>query len=303
MKLRKMIYLLIMIGLVYGGYSYINYKNSTHYKLKEVGYSKEEITVIDEKLNEDNITNLIDKEYNDQIALLIQEKYFIETKLDAYVNYRKENKERTLKDVISMVNAGADKEFYTDIKKTDTSKGNLMLVNKFNHLDKDFQFDDIVPVGLQYAYSGRSIKEEVLDAFLDMWHDADKHDLKLIVSSGHRDYNLQEDLYTNYSNQHGKAEADLFSARPGHSEHQTGLALDLAAFGDSMDDFGLTEEYQWTKDNAHKYGFILRYPENKTHITGYSFEPWHYRYVGKDIAKEIYELDITFDEYYELFIK
>lgn len=301
--MKKIIALVIVLGLIYGGYRYVNYKNSIDYKLKEIGYSEEEITIITDKLNSNNVNNLLEKDYNDQIALIVQEKYFIENKLDVYVNYRNENKDYTLKEVVSIVNANANKEFYTDIKETDTSKENLMLVNKFNYLEKDFEFDDLVPISLKYAYSGHRIREEVLENFIDMWHAANKIDLTLIVNSSHRDYDFQEELYIGYSNRHGKAEADLFSARPGHSEHQTGLALDLSAYGSSIDDFGVTEEYQWTKDNAHKYGFILRYPENKTHITGYDFEPWHYRYVGKDVAKEIYELDITFDEYYELFIK
>ena len=97
--------------------------------------------------------------------------------------------------------------------------------------------------------------------------------------------------------------ADTYSARPGHSEHQTGLAIDLAAFNSNLNNFEETKEYEWVKDNAHLYGFILRYPKGKEHITGYMFEPWHYRYVGTKVAKEIYEMDITFDEYYELFLK
>ncbi|MDD2181437.1 MAG: M15 family metallopeptidase [Bacilli bacterium] len=301
--MKKIIGLVIMVSLIYGGYRYINYKNSINYKLKEIGYTEEEITIITDKLNSNNVNILLDKEYNDQIALIVQEKYFIENKLDVYVNYRNENKDYTLKEVVSIVNANANKEFYTDIKETDTSKENLMLVNKFNYLEKDFEFDDLVPISLKYAYSGHRIREEVLENFIDMWHAANKIDLTLIVNSSHRDYDFQEELYTGYTNTHGKAEADSFSARPGHSEHQTGLALDLSAYGSSIDDFGVTEEYIWIKDNAHLYGFILRYPENKTNITGYEFEPWHYRYVGKDVAKKIYDLDITFDEYYELFIK
>lgn len=303
MKFRKILYLLIMIGFIYGGYRYINYKNSTTYKLKDVGYSNEEIKIIDEKLDNSKVDHLLQSEYNNKVAQMINAKYFIEDKLEAYLNYQKENSEHSTDDVISIVNAGADKDFYTDVKKADTSKGYLILVNKFYELDKNFTFDDIVPISLQHAYSGRSIRKEVLDNFIDMWQDAQKLDLSLIVSSGYRDYNLQESLYTDYSNIYGQEEADTFSARPGYSEHQTGLALDIAAYGSSIDDFEKTKEYEWLKDNAHHYGFILRYPINKTHITGYDFEPWHYRYVGKEVAKEIYELDITFDEYYELFIK
>ncbi len=303
MKIRKFLYLLIMVSFIYGGYRYIQYKNSNQYKLKEVGYSKEEITIITEKSNEDTINFLLENDYSDQVMPIIKEKYFVEEKLEAYLKYKADNKERNLSDVISIVNAGADKEFYTNIKKTDTSKDNLILVNKFYALDQNYVVDDLVPISLQYAYDGHSIKREVLDNFLDMWHAADKLGLSLIINSSYRDHEFQSELYNNYSNTHGQAEADTFSARPGHSEHQTGLALDISAYGSILDDFGQTEEYEWTKDNAHLYGFILRYPENKEHITGYIFEPWHYRYVGKEVAKKIYEMDITFDEYYELYIK
>ena len=254
-------------------------------------------------LHEDSINYLLENEYNDQIASLIKEKYFIEEKLEAYLKYHAENKDKSLSDVVSIVNAGADKEFYTNIQKTDYSKGNLILVNKFHKLEEDYVVEDLVPVSLQYAYDGHYIKKEVLENFIDLWHDAKENGFTIIINSSYRDYEYQEQLYENYSRVHGRTEADTFSAKPGHSEHQTGLAIDVAAYGSNIDDFGQTPEFEWMKDNAHKYGFILRYPEGKEHITGYMCEPWHYRYVGKEVAKEIYEMGITFDEYYELFIK
>ncbi len=292
-----------MIFLICGSWLYINYTNSISYKLKKTGYSNEEIKTINEKLNQKNIEDLIQSEYNKYITPIIKEKYFIENKLNAYLNYKKENEEKEISDIISVVNAGADKEFYTDIKQTDTSKDYLILVNKYHQLEKEFAFDDIVPIGLQYAYDNQSTRKEVLESFKDLWQAANKLDLSIIINSSYRDYDLQERLYNRYTDKYGREEADTFSAKPGHSEHQTGLALDVSAFNSTIDNFEDTEEYKWLKDHAHLYGFILRYPKEKEHITGYSFEPWHYRYVGKEVAKEIYDLDITFDEYYELFIK
>ncbi len=303
MKNKKIIYILIMGLLIGGSCLYITHTNSTAYKLKKAGYSKEEIEIINKKLDEKKIEELTEKDYIEEIIPVIKEKYFIQNKLELYLNYLKENKEKEIMDVISIVNAEADKDFYTEIKDVDTSKENLMLVNKYHKLDKDFTFDDIVPIGLQYAYANQSIREEVLENYLSMWHAAKKLDLSLIVNSSYRDYDFQDRLYNRYINNYGKEEADTFSARPGHSEHQTGLALDISAYNSVMENFEDTKEYEWMKDNAHFYGFILRYPEGKEHITGYKFEPWHYRYVGKEIAKEIYDLGITFDEYYELFIK
>ena len=91
--------------------------------------------------------------------------------------------------------------------------------------------------------------------------------------------------------------ADSCSARKGHSEHQTGLAVDVEGENKDYDLFENTKEFDWMNKNAHLYGFILRYPQNKTNITGFKFEPWHYRYVGKEIAKKIYEKKITLEEY------
>ena len=91
--------------------------------------------------------------------------------------------------------------------------------------------------------------------------------------------------------------------RAGYSEHQTGLALDIVTYGASMDTFENTDEFKWLSDNAYKYGFILRYPKGKEKLTGYSYESWHYRYVGKDVAKKIHDLDITYDEYYAYYIE
>ena len=92
----------------------------------------------------------------------------------------------------------------------------------------------------------------------------------------------------------------MCSAKAGHSEHQTGLAVDISDISLNYDNFGNTKEFNWIKDNAHKFGFILRYPNNKTHITGFKYEPWHYRYIGISIATYIYENNITLEEYKKL---
>ena len=94
----------------------------------------------------------------------------------------------------------------------------------------------------------------------------------------------------------------MYSARPGYSEHQTGLVIDIDNYNDDYENFDKTKEFEWMNNNSYKYGFILRYPKGKTDITGYDYESWHYRYVGKEIAKYIYENNITFDEYYAKFI-
>ncbi|MBO7079993.1 MAG: D-alanyl-D-alanine carboxypeptidase family protein, partial [Bacilli bacterium] len=119
---------------------------------------------------------------------------------------------------------------------------------------------------------------------------ASERGFNMWAQSGFRSYDTQKRLYNNYVNQSGKAAADTFSARPGHSEHQTGLAFDVCAKNKPCinSNFDSTEEAKWLSDNAYKYGFILRYPSGKTGETGYKFESWHFRYVGVDLATQLY---------------
>ena len=123
--------------------------------------------------------------------------------------------------------------------------------------------------------------------------------LNLWIQSGYRSYTLQQKLYNNYVSRDGVEAADRYSARPGHSEHQTGFAFDLNTITDS---FQYTDEGKWVNENAYKYGFILRYPKGKEFITGYKYESWHLRYVGKDLATILYNNGnwITLEEYYNL---
>jgi len=121
--------------------------------------------------------------------------------------------------------------------------------------------------------------------------------LTLWIASGYRSYSYQDALYSGYVNRSGKQSADTYSARPGHSEHQTGLAFDLNSVSDS---FANTNEGKWINENCHKYGFIIRYPKGKDGITGYKYEPWHLRYVGVDLATKLYNNGdwITMEEYF-----
>lgn len=113
--------------------------------------------------------------------------------------------------------------------------------------------------------------------------------------SGYRSYQYQTQLYNNYVNQHGEEEANTFSAKPGFSEHQTGLTFDLKDFNGQLVEDPITS--QWIKDNCAKYGFILRYPEGKEDITGYIYEPWHLRYVGEEAANQIMNNNTTLEQY------
>ncbi len=123
---------------------------------------------------------------------------------------------------------------------------------------------------------------------------AKKDGIKLWMTSGYRSYYDQQYIYNGYVKRDGQEKADTYSARPGHSEHQTGLAYDL---NDLDHDFGDTPEGQWVAENCHKYGFILRYPKGKEEITGYMYEPWHIRYLGVEKATEVYESGLCLEEF------
>ena len=133
------------------------------------------------------------------------------------------------------------------------------------------------------------------EKYVEMWDAAKKEGLSMMVVSAYRTEDYQRNLYNNNVRTSGKVYADNYSARAGHSEHQTGLAIDL---GSTYTSFEYSAEFRWLQNHAHEYGFILRYPKGKEWITGYAYEPWHYRYVGTDVAKIIYEEGITFEEYY-----
>lgn len=124
--------------------------------------------------------------------------------------------------------------------------------------------------------------------------EAAKEGLNIWLASGFRSYDYQKQIYTNYVNSYGQSTADTFSARPGHSEHQTGLAIDVNSIDDT---FAGTPEALWLEKHAHEFGFIIRYPKGKEHITGYKYEPWHLRYLGKSVASDVYNSGLTLEEY------
>lgn len=299
--------IVIIIAIVAGTIGikkYIDYRNSNEFKLKQIGYNETEIKDIT-KLKDDQIKAILKKKYNRLNIKFIRQKYFITNNLDRYIKYYNNHKDDKISHIVSIVNVCADEDYYDKdtVKKTDISKKELMLVNKFNYLDENYAPDDIVKVSMQFAYGDNEIKKEVYEKFRSMYNDAKKEGLYLIITSSYRDYNFQKELWDSYANQKGDEWADSVSARAGYSEHQTGYTLDIVTYNANMSSFEKTDEFKWLQNNAYKYGFILRYPKDKEDITGYSYESWHYRYVGKDVATKIKKLGITFDEYYAYFIE
>lgn len=234
------------------------------------------------------------------LANLVKEKYYINANVARYLDYGNSHDVNSKK-IISIVNSKADLEFYSESYDSNLNDNNLILVNKFYHLKEDYVPNDLVTLSGQYNKGANNkMRKDAALAFMEMVDAAKLDNIILYNMSAYRDYNYQVNLYNKYIQRDGKEAADKYSARPGYSEHQSGLCSDLNNISDSFDG---TDEAIWLKNNAYKYGFILRFPKDKEDITGYKYEPWHYRYVGKDAAKIIYDDDITLEEYYAYYIE
>lgn len=184
----------------------------------------------------------------------------------------------------------------TNINKTfTTSKGFSGVVkNGVTYIDGILVANKTYSLPSNY---GTSLTNETLNAFNKMKSAAEKDGLNIYISSGFRSYSRQKTLYNNYVARDGKAAADTYSARPGHSEHQTGLAFDVNTISSA---FHNTKEAKWLSSNCYKYGFILRYPKGKENETGYIYESWHFRYVGEELATKLYNNGdwITLESYF-----
>lgn len=312
LKLKfKIILLIAVFGIFLGIYlkneytDYI-YEQTYEYKFTSIGYTIEEYNTLESEFSSDKLDEFLNLDYDENILLIINSKYYISSNFDLYYEYFYKE-DYSIEDIISMVNVSTIYEQYEITYETDTSLESLMLVNKYNYLTSDYVVDDLVSVSTKYSwgeYGSQSIKEEVYDAFVLMAEGLyNQEEITLMINSSYRDYESQEEIYNNYKDSYGSSYADSIAARAGFSEHQTGYALDIFSLEcSSISTFADSLTYAWLVQNSYKYGFILRYPEDKEYITGYSFESWHYRYVGVEAATYIYENDITFDEYYAYFI-
>jgi len=189
-----------------------------------------------------------------------------------------------------------DKRFYD----TDSY---LIVANKKHPLPEGYVPSDLVYPEVPMRYNNWQLRKVAAEALEKMFAAASLEGLTLVCGSGYRDPVFQATLYNGYVESSGKEAADTFSARPGYSDHQTGLATDICSLDEAYDlsqSFEETAEGKWLKDHAHEYGFIMRYPKGKDDITGYYYEPWHFRYIGVDEATAIYNVDpfYTFEEYY-----
>jgi D-alanyl-D-alanine carboxypeptidase len=177
----------------------------------------------------------------------------------------------------------------------------LVLVNRYFKLANDFTPSDLVTINVQSLNGPHLLRVTVARAAEDLFNAAYVEEGHvLLATSGYRSFITQESTHNHWVNVLGLEEARRVSARPGHSEHQLGLALDLSTHalgGGLSENFSLTPEGTWVKNNAHRFGFIVRYPQNREADTGFTYEPWHIRYVGVEAATEIFNSGQILEEY------
>jgi len=181
----------------------------------------------------------------------------------------------------------------------------LVLVNKNRSIPADYVPENMVIPNVKFSFEGdnpkKYLRKEAALALEELFQSAKNENLDLLATSGYRSFQRQKSIFDNKAKAIGEEAANKLSAYPGQSEHQTGLAMDITCSKASFslsESFGDIDEGIWVKENAHKYGFIIRYPKGKEEITGYNYEPWHLRFVGKNTANYIYENDITLEEYF-----
>lgn len=285
-------------------YSKIDYQNQKHLikninTLIKKGYSNDNISMILAHGSDKDVTEFAKRDKINYLEEFFSLPYAKLSNYDRYVDYSNETGEDDETTVLA-VNLDMDKENYEDpivVKKFSTD----MLVNKHRSLTKDFEPEDLVSIDEKYAADDTQAGSRIaVNAFIQMYKAAKKEGYGLVINSSYRSYEDQEDICDTYRELYGENYVKNYVAMPGFSEHQTGLSFDIGSTDTNV--FADSDEYEWVQENAHKYGFIQRFPTKYESITGFRAEPWHYRYVGKKIATYIYENDISFEEYYALFL-
>lgn len=223
--------------------------------------------------------------------------YFKNDNIDRYINYKKNNQDLEITQIIKNVNMNLDKIPYEDAIEIEDKDNQLVLVNKYNYLGENFIPKNLENINNQYALNNMKLVNYAKEAFEEMAKAAKKENLKIVAMSSYRSYSYQVDLYNKYKKKDGQEAADKYSGRPGFSEHQSGLAVDVYNEKTEYTNFESTKEFIWMEDHAHEYGFIIRFPKGKENETGYQYESWHYRYVGIEVATYIKNNNISLEEY------
>lgn len=285
-------------------YSKINYVNHKHLikninNLLKVGYSDRDINIILVHGDDNDVTEFSKREKIKYLEEFFVVPYAKLKNYDRYVQYSDETGEDEELTVL-YINLDLDKEDYTDSYLVSDFSID-MLVNKHRSLSEDFTSNDLITIPSDYASSDDfQCSHIAFNAFKEMSEAASNEGYSLIINSAYRSYQDQVDLSDVYLKSYGQNYVDKYVAKPGYSEHQTGLAFDIGSRNVNV--FANSKEYVWMQENAYKYGFIQRFTKKYEFMTGFRAEPWHYRYVGKDVAKVIYDEDITLEEYWAIYL-
>jgi D-alanyl-D-alanine carboxypeptidase len=221
--------------------------------------------------------------------------YYEENRRSRYTAYQVANPDMAVDDVVWRVDVNLDRDFYAKPVELPDTKALPLLVNKYYKLPDDFVPERLVAVEGKYEVTPQAQK-----AYKEMKAAFRKDDMEIAITSAYRSISDQQKLYNRYLNENNNdvAAVDASTARPGHSEHNTGLAIDLIGPNGEMEAFGDTEESTWIAENAYKYGYIVRYTEENSEVTGFKPEPWHITFVGKKAAKAMHDEGIeSLEEY------
>lgn len=275
-------------------YTQINYVDSEDFlaltnTFLGKNYSTDDINFIFKRFEHEDIIKLSERDYFAELQKYYSIDYAKLRDLDRYIAYKeKTNKdyEQTVLDVSLSLDLG---EYETDYENTEFSVD--MLVNKNFSVSKDFEPKDLVDAG-----NGFYLNKETYEAFTEMQSAARSEGLEIEINSAYRSVSEQEAVMDNQCRTYGDDYCKSHVATPGFSEHHTGLALDIKSKHSAV--FEHSKEFNWVVEHAADYGFILRYPKDKENITRYGYEAWHFRYLGKDLAKKVADSGLSYEEYY-----
>lgn len=266
-------------------------------RLLNMGLSQEEADSLWLRLGASGIDACLQGEGAEERLSLLRLSFAHPERLDRYQAELARSPETSPEEAVVRVNIGLDAPPYGVGEPVDEPASLTALVNKYHPLPADYVPElKLLPPSYTASQGGR-LRPEACEAFQRMVDAAAEEGLRLYSASPYRSYDAQERVYQRYAAQQGVEAADTYSARAGFSEHQTGLALDINVASLSAR-FEETPEYAWLVEHSWEYGFILRFPQGKEDLTGYLFEPWHYRYVGVETARLCHEYDWTLEEFW-----
>lgn len=249
-----------------------------------------------EKTIKDATVNNIVKKDKDKVPGKYSGIYYADKdKVSRYDDYSTLHPDMSLEEVVWRVDANLDREFYDEeyVKIADEESASPLLINKFNRVSEYYKPKTLVKIEGQYLSTPATA-----EAYHDMTEKMKELGMTIYVVSSYRDIAYQKNLYNGYLRTDSKEEVDSYSSRPGFSEHHTGRALDISNVYNNLNVFEGSKEAEWIYEHCHEYGFIVRYKEGQTDVTGYIFEPWHIVYVGKDIAQTMHDEGIeSLEEY------